>query len=467
MIAPLLFSKAKLTQTEPAQVKSAQIHFTQISLAQIFPKTPYKMSFQKPTQTNLPPSKFPQAALGILTAFFLSAFIYLEHFFSDLNPPIFSSIFAILGLFILLYLSRLGAFVCGSFIGILWFYWIALSFRFYDLAYLMPLVWVFVALVYGILLLFLCYFKNPLYRITTLLCVSFIHPFGFNWFIPETILTPSYFFPSKSILALLLILLAIFSFLIQRQFYKLSFLGLFLGLFSIGIFSQTLYPTPKESTLKIKTISTNIPQNLRWDLTNLNQIIHQNFQLIKQAKQEKYDLIILPETAFPLALNTQESLLRELQYLSQDSAILVGAIHQKNNSYYNSAYLFDKGKMQIFDKIILVPFGEKIPLPRFLSNWINQYFFKGSADFANHANQPPNHAIIQNHPFQIAICYEATRQEFYHDSPAFLIAISNNAWFNPSIEPTLQKLLLRYFSLNYGTTIYHSSNGSNDFILSP
>lgn len=265
----------------------------------------------------------------------------------------------------------------------------------------------------------------------------------------------------------MLISLIIFGFLIQKRFYKIGFFGLILGLFGIGLFSQTLYPTSKESPLKIKTISTNIPQNLRWDSNNLKQIIDENFRLIQQAKQENYDLIILPETAFPIALNAEDSLLRILQDLSQDLAILTGAIHKQGNSYYNSAYLFYEGKMQIFDKIILVPFGEKIPLPQFLVNLINQIFFKGGVDFTTNSNQKPNSTILQNQHFQIAICYEATRQEFYQDSPSFLIAISNNAWFKPSIEPTLQKLLMQYFSLNYGTTIYHSSNGSQDFILSP
>ncbi|MCL9822121.1 apolipoprotein N-acyltransferase [Helicobacter colisuis] len=412
-------------------------------------------------------TKFTQITLGILAALFLSVFIYEEHFFNTWRHPLFSSFFAILGFFMLLQLSRLSAFVCGSSIGILWFYWIGLSFRFYDLTYLIPLVWIFVALIFGIFFLALCYFKTPIYRISVLLCASFIHPFGFNWFIPELTLTQSYFFPSKSILALLLILLVIFSFLIQKQFYKISFLWLILGLFSIGIFSQTLYPTPKESPLKVKTISTNIPQNLRWDSSNLKQIIDENFSLIQQAKQEKYDLVILPETAFPIALNAEDSLLKILQDLSQDLTILVGAIHKQGNSYYNSAYLFNQGEMQIFDKIILVPFGEKIPLPQFFVDLINQIFFKGGMDFTTNSNQKPNSTILQNQHFQIAICYEATRQEFYQDSPSFLIAISNNAWFKPSIEPTLQKLLMRYFSLNYGTTIYHSSNGSQDFILSP
>ena len=37
-----------------------------------------------------------------------------------------------------------------------------------------------------------------------------------------------------------------------------------------------------------------------------------------------------------------------------------------------------------------------------------------------------------------------------------MIVISNNAWFTPSIEPILQKQLLRYYAKKYGISIYHS-----------
>jgi len=39
-----------------------------------------------------------------------------------------------------------------------------------------------------------------------------------------------------------------------------------------------------------------------------------------------------------------------------------------------------------------------------------------------------------------------------------MIAISNNAWFAPSIEPTIQKLLMEYYARKYGVTIYHAAN---------
>ena len=48
-----------------------------------------------------------------------------------------------------------------------------------------------------------------------------------------------------------------------------------------------------------------------------------------------------------------------------------------------------------------------------------------------------------------------------------MVAISNNAWFTPSIEPTLQHLLLKYYSKKYDVNIYHIANGSSNRIYRP
>ena len=108
----------------------------------------------------------------------------------------------------------------------------------------------------------------------------------------------------------------------------------------------------------------------------------QNFQAIHAAKQQNYDVIILPETAFPLSLNLHPKLLDALKNLSQDITIITGSIHQEGQQYFNSAYIFENGEVQIFNKRILVPFGEEIPLPRFLTKWINATFFNGAEDFS-------------------------------------------------------------------------------------
>ncbi len=418
---------------------------------------------------EIPQNKWIACLLGNLCALFLSAFIYLEHFLEDSNIPIFSTLSAISGIFLCFKLSRLGAFVCGAWIGILWFYWVGFSFRFYDMIFLIPLVWIVFSLIYGMLFYLFCFFENPIYRIITLTLSSWIHPFGFNWFILESILTKSYFSPSKLTLFLLLIGLLVFSLILARNLYKTSAIWLVLACFliSLGYPNSNHQESQNTSSLKVQTLSLNVPQNLRWDSENLSLIIEQNYQQIAKAKAQNYDLIILPETAFPLALNLYPQFIESLKEASLEIAILTGSLYQEDKKIFNSAYLFQNGEMQVFHKQILVPFGEQIPLPHFLSKWINQIFFKGASDFEFEEFKMPNFVFIGEERFQIAICYEATREEFYQDFPKNLIAISNNAWFVPSIEPTLQKLLMLYFAKNYSTTIFHSSNASPSFILKP
>ena len=68
-----------------------------------------------------------------------------------------------------------------------------------------------------------------------------------------------------------------------------------------------------------------------------------------------------------------------------------------------------------------------------------------------------------------AICYEATTDEIFKNigDTKYMIATSNNAWFTPSTEPALQRLLMKYYAKKYNVIIYNSANGSSNSIVSP
>ena len=106
--------------------------------------------------------------------------------------------------------------------------------------------------------------------------------------------------------------------------------------------------------------------------------------------------------------------------------------------------------------MVLVPFGEYIPLPKFAQKIINDTFFSGQSDFIQ--AEKPTDFTIKGQKFRNAICYEASCQEIYEGDVKFVIATSNNAWFAPSIEATIQNLLLRFYARKNGVTIYHSAN---------
>ncbi|MDX1702300.1 MAG: hypothetical protein R3250_16855, partial [Melioribacteraceae bacterium] len=103
------------------------------------------------------------------------------------------------------------------------------------------------------------------------------------------------------------------------------------------------------------------------------------------------------------------------------------------------------------------------PLPDFLSDWVNRVFYDGAVDYV--ASPNVTDYKIDEKIYRNAICFEATSERLYEGEPENMIVLSNNGWFTPSIEPTLQKLLLQYYSKKYGTTIYHSVNMSESYVV--
>ncbi len=344
--------------------------------------------------------------------------------------------------------------------GLFWFYWISFSFIHYGFAYLVPVGILGVCLVYGFMFLASSIFsKNVFMRaILLFMIVSFIHPFGFNWLDFRLILLNSFFMPDFLRLFAFLMIVA----LCVKLKPKFKIFALLMMVVCADFSISLKHP---HLPFDYELVSTKINQEDKWDKNLLNKHIKNNLQLINKATSEKKRVIILPESAFPLYLNRVENLLNLLKEKSKKIAIITGALTYENGKFYNSTYFFDKGKMQIFHKLILVPFGEQIPLPKFLRDIINDIFYDGAKDFSV-INKVQDYNIdgveIRN-----AICFEATKQKLYEKNPRIMIVISNNAWFTPSTQPLLQELLLRLYAKLNNTTIYHSVNGSKSYVIYP
>jgi len=395
---------------------------------------------------------------GFLSAGLLSLFIYLSHF-EVLNQNILiivNSINVILGFYIVLSSDKKTLFWSGFFIGLFWFYWIGFSFRFYDAVYVIPLMMLFVSLGYGIIFWIIGIFKNPLGRVILFTLLSYLHPLSFNWFIPELTLLDTLFGIEKWQFGLFLLSIALFIEL--RSWFKL--LSLVVLLASVNYSS---YKPLELSKQKIYLSQTFVEQDKKWEESYKDESIQNNFNIIYDAIRRKADIVVISESAFALFLNVEPVLMKRLKELSKEITIVTGALYADNTDSYNSTYYFIDGNVTIANKVILVPFGEEIPLPKFFKKIVNDLFYNGAEDYKT-ADKPTD-VNIHGEIFRNAICYEATREELFEGDPKFMIAMSNNAWFTPSIEPTLQKILLRYFSRKHHTVIYHCANKSGTTII--
>ncbi|WP_419770503.1 MAG: apolipoprotein N-acyltransferase [Candidatus Marinarcus sp.] len=387
------------------------------------------------------------------TALFFSTFLYLSYI--GLEIKLINSLLGLWALYLLLTIPKNALFYAGFFIGIFWFYWVSFSFIYYELIYLIPLVILGFALGYGIIFYLTALFDHIIFRALALFALSYFAPLGFNWLQIELLFVHSYFGIDKLDLFTLLLSLVLFT------YYKY-------WAFILLIFPLTFaQPKPIENALNIDMPQLNLPQKDKWKHKNTSAIIDTNLEFIDTAIQNGADVVVLPETSFPLLLNKNQQLYELLQEKSNSIDIILGSLYENKGEYHNSTYYFSNGNVEVGHKVVLVPFGEAIPLPEKIRDFINETFYNGAKDYTK-ANAPTDFDI-KGVKFRNAICYETTTPEIFENlnGVKYMISISNNAWFTPSIEPTLQKLLMQYYADLYRVTIYASANGSKNQIIVP
>ena len=391
----------------------------------------------------------------------MSIFMYFEYL--GISAVFINTICALFVFYLLFELNKKELFWGGFLSGIFWFWWIGYSFSYYGLDLLIIPVILIVAFVYGVLFFLGGLSNNIIYRLSYFFIFSFIGILGFNWFKIDLVLVNTYLNSSKYIFFALLSLSAVLVYLYRLNRIKEGVLIYFAGILILGIVSFDT-KVPLKPKLNIYQNTTNIPQDIKWEKNIIKKTIQNNLDDIDKAVKSGYDLIIFPETSFALPLNIDIRLQNTLKEKSKDISILTGALYKKDGLYYNSTYLFQKGLVQIAHKVVLVPFGEAVPFPQMIRDWINDTFYKGAKDYE--VALEPTTFDIKGVKFRNAICYEATTDDIYKniDTP-YVIAISNNAWFTPSVQPSLQKLLLKYYANKYDLMIYDVTNKSGSSII--
>jgi len=189
------------------------------------------------------------------------------------------------------------------------------------------------------------------------------------------------------------------------------------------------------------------------DLDQLEQIS------IDSARQMP-GLIVWPEVPAPFSLQDPDFAARARK-IAQDSGVdfLVGVEDWKHNAAgkwiaTNSAVLLDPSGRRIFtyDKIHLVPFGEYVPLRKWLT-FAGKLtadigdFTPGTAYSVGRLPMVPTYVPSAGAPFSVFICYEGVLpgavRRFTANGAELLINISNDGWFGRSAAPAQHVMMAR------------------------
>ena len=264
----------------------------------------------------------------------------------------------------------------------------------------------------------------------------------------------------------------------KNVFFSLFFLLIFIGNYSYGIYKLNISKYNFDKNLFIKIISPNFSLK---DYQNQTE----EFQLkrlikISDPEYEKKTLFIWPEGIF------YESHLEEIKKhrklfennFSEKHLIVLGINNFNNSSnsesekYFNSLVVLNN-KLEIlslYNKVNLVPFGEFLPLEKFLSKLGLKKITRGYNSFSSgDKRELINLGTIFNEKLILPlICYEiiySGKIKEKNQFPDLVINISEDAWFGDSAGPYQHYAKAIYRSVEEGVFIARSANkGISGFI---
>ena len=212
------------------------------------------------------------------------------------------------------------------------------------------------------------------------------------------------------------------------------------GVRSVRIIDERIAASPHK---RIAVVQANIDQEKKWDPAFQEETVRRYINLSLLSKPEQADLVVWPETATPFYFlhNQRLSEMVKSGIRRTGSDFLIGSpsfLRKKNTeAYYNSAYLVGRdGKVHgKYDKVHLVPFGEYVPLKRwlpFLGKMVEQV-----GDFRPGVKGKT--LDWGRYRLGVQICYEiifpGLSRAMVNNGSDVLVNITNDAWFGRTSAP--------------------------------
>ena len=217
---------------------------------------------------------------------------------------------------------------------------------------------------------------------------------------------------------------------------------------------------------RIGVVQGNIDQAVKWDPAFQIDTVKKYNRLSSSITKQRPDLIVWPESATPFYLlydvKPTEMVFEGIRQTATDHLIGSPSFVQSDEvvRYFNSAYLISPltKNMSKYDKTHLVPFGEYVPLKKwlpFLGKMVAQVGdFKAGAEGKT--------LLWKTEQLGIQICYEiifpGLSRAMVKNNASLLINITNDAWFGKTSGPYQHFSMTVFRAVENRRTLVRSAN---------
>ncbi len=254
------------------------------------------------------------------------------------------------------------------------------------------------------------------------------------------------------------------------------------GLWVVGVAripGRGLHPT----SIVVRIVQPDIAQESKWTPDSFADIVHRYLNLTSRANDKDPQIIVWPEGALPAPANEVLDPAHWVEpaleaALKPGQLLLMGSYRaqpgQGGDRYYNSLYAIRRTatglKVEaVYDKHRLVPFGEYLPLESLLT----PLGVKNLAHLGEGFSSGPKPAPMRLSGFPTAqplICYEGLFPELAGNGatrPAWIVNVSNDAWFGPTSGPLQHLNLASYRAIEQGLPIIRATPTGVSAVVDP
>lgn len=218
----------------------------------------------------------------------------------------------------------------------------------------------------------------------------------------------------------------------------------------------------KDSETKLRLVQANIKQEIKWDPQQKYKNFAKHIEMTNSRDLTGVKAVIWSETSVPYVIDDNPELLEKLRLATPPKGSLItGGLRvardsespEKISNIWNSVFLLEEnGVRNFYDKHHLVPFGEYVPLQKYLP------FLEKITDGAVGFSSGPGPKTLQAEAFSFSplLCYEVIFSNNVIDQdkrPDLLVNLTNDAWFGNSPGPYQHFVMARMRAIEEGISL--------------
>jgi apolipoprotein N-acyltransferase len=264
-----------------------------------------------------------------------------------------------------------------------------------------------------------------------------------------------------------------------------------------NIISPLTYQVDKnKKPINVRAVQANIGnivklQSEKGHYKAINMVLRNYFKYSTVPSEKELDLIIWPETAYPVDIDTKDMKENDqlvpgifMDIIDKTGAQILfggydqpqkvnplglGSLASRSELYfentYNSTILLDQNKKFVdsYNKWKLIPFGETLPFPLIIRKILAKVI--RNISYFSAGDKYTLFKTKNDFSFVTLICYEILFPDFLRDylsntekKPDFIINVTNDSWYGKTSEPYQHLFLSKWRAVEFNLPVIRSTN---------